>query len=129
VKETEVPFEITTEETFAAAHYIEGYQGNCSKLHGHNWRVRVTLRADKPEPIGLTYDFRKLRAVLKDVIAVLDHSVLNELPIFRSMNPTAETIAGWCFEELSGRIMERGVVVSRVEIWESDRSCAAFVRE
>ena len=124
-----MPYEVSTEETFSAAHYISGYQGDCSKLHGHNWRVRVTLRAEKSSAMGLTFDFRKLRTLLREVIEEVDHTVLNDLPPFKDLNPTAETLAEWCHGELSPRIDEPGVSLSRVEVWESDRSCAAFIKE
>jgi 6-pyruvoyltetrahydropterin/6-carboxytetrahydropterin synthase len=124
-----VPYEISTEETFSAAHLISGYEGECSNLHGHNWKVRVTVRAGKSSATGLTLDFRKLRAILKEVLVTLDHTMLNDLPAFKGVNPTAETIAEWCYGELARRIHGPGLTVSRVEVWESDRSCAAFTKE
>ncbi len=124
-----MPFEISTEETFAAAHLISGYEGDCSRLHGHNWRVRATVRAEKSSALGLTFDFRKLRTLLREVLSAVDHTMLNDLAPFKDLNPTAETIAEWCHGELSRRIDEAGVSVSRVEVWESDRSCAAFTKE
>ncbi len=124
-----MPFEISTEETFSAAHLISGYEGDCSKLHGHNWRVRVTVRAEEISATGLTFDFRKLRTLLREVLGMVDHTMLNDLPAFKDVNPTAESIAEWCHSELSRRIDGPGVAVSRVEVWESDKSCAAFTKE
>lgn len=124
-----MPYEISTEETFSAAHLISGYEGECSSLHGHNWRVRVTVRAEKSSAMGLTFDFRKLRAILGEVLATLDHTMLNDLPVFKDVNPTAETIAEWCHGELTRRINGPGLEVSKVEVWESDTSCAAFTKE
>jgi 6-pyruvoyltetrahydropterin/6-carboxytetrahydropterin synthase len=124
-----LPFEISTEETFSAAHLIAGYEGDCSKLHGHNWRVRATVRAMKSSALGLTFDFRKLRTLLKEILGTLDHTMLNDLAPFKNLNPTAETIAEWCHGELARRIDEPGVSVTRVEVWESDRSCAAYTKE
>jgi 6-pyruvoyltetrahydropterin/6-carboxytetrahydropterin synthase len=124
-----LPFEISTEETFSAAHMIAGYQGDCSRLHGHNWKVRATVRAPKSADTGLTFDFRKLRTLLKDILGTVDHTVLNDLPPFKNLNPTAETIAEWCFGELERRIDQPGISVYRVEVWESERSCAAFTME
>jgi 6-pyruvoyltetrahydropterin/6-carboxytetrahydropterin synthase len=124
-----VPYEISTEGSFSAAHYISGYEGDCSRLHGHNWRVRVSIRAEMSESVGLTYDFRRLKAVISEVIKMLDHTVLNELRFFEGRNPTAETIAEWCYQEVSKRIDDQAGTVSRVEVWESDVNCAAFVKE
>jgi 6-pyruvoyltetrahydropterin/6-carboxytetrahydropterin synthase len=124
-----MPFEISTEGTFSAAHFLEGYEGDCARLHGHNWRVRATLRAEKREPTGLTYDFRRLKALIGQVLQPLDHSVLNELPFFEGRNPTAEVIAEWCYGEISSRIGEGPVGVVRVEVWESPQNCAAYFKE
>jgi 6-pyruvoyltetrahydropterin/6-carboxytetrahydropterin synthase len=124
-----MPYEISTEGTFSAAHFLDGYEGDCARLHGHNWRVRVAIRADKSKPIGLTYDFRSLKGLIEEVIKVLDHTVLNELPVFKGKNPTAETIAEWCYGEIASRIEESTVRVIRVEVWESLQNCATYVKE
>jgi 6-pyruvoyltetrahydropterin/6-carboxytetrahydropterin synthase len=124
-----MPFEISTEAGFSAAHFIAGYQGDCSKLHGHNWRVRVTLRATERKASGLTYDFRDLRAIMAEAVKQLDHTVLNDLPQFNGRNPTAETIAEWLYGQICRRIDDQSVTVGRVEVWESPLNCAAFLRE
>ena len=137
-----MPYEVSTEVTFSAAHYIEGYEGDCSRMHGHNWRVRVGLRtapagtsgrsvggAGRDCPVGMTYDFRKLKALLGDVAALVDHSVLNDLPFFEGKNPTAETLAEWFHGEIAGRLSGEPVEVFRVEVWESAVNCAAYFKD
>jgi len=124
-----MPYEISTEVGFSAAHYIAGYEGDCARLHGHNWTVRAANGAGRSGPIGLTYDFRKLKSLLADVIAPLDHSVLNDLPFFEGKNPTAETIAEWIYNETSGRIQGGSVRLVRVEVWESALNCATYFGE
>ncbi len=124
-----MPYEISTEGTFSAAHFLEGYEGDCARLHGHNWRVRVAVRAEENKPAGLTYDFRHLRSLIEQVIQPLDHSVLNELPFFKAKNPTAETIAEWCYGEMASRLEDDAVEVIRVEVWESLLNCATYVKE
>jgi 6-pyruvoyltetrahydropterin/6-carboxytetrahydropterin synthase len=89
----------------------------------------VAIRAEKNKPIGLTYDFRSLKSLIQEVIKVLDHSVLNELPVFKGMNPTAEAIAKWCYEEIASRIEDNTASVVRVEVWESLQNCATYVKE
>ncbi|MFZ1947847.1 MAG: 6-carboxytetrahydropterin synthase [bacterium] len=130
-----MPYEVSTEVTFSAAHFIEGYRGDCSKMHGHNWRVRVGLRSAAAGtagrvgcgcPVGMTYDFRKLKALLSDVAGLVDHSVLNDLPFLKGKNPTAETLAEWFHGEIAGRIAGEPVEVSRVEVWESAVNCATY---
>jgi 6-pyruvoyltetrahydropterin/6-carboxytetrahydropterin synthase len=130
-----MPFEVSTEVTFSAAHYIEGYQGDCSKMHGHNWRVRVGLRSAATDavgrggrgcPVGMTYDFRKLKALLSDVAGLVDHSVLNDLSFLEGKNPTAETLAEWFHGEIARRVAGEPVQISRVEVWESAVNCATY---
>ncbi|MFH1314008.1 MAG: 6-carboxytetrahydropterin synthase QueD [Candidatus Eisenbacteria bacterium] len=121
-----MPYEISTEVVFSAAHYIAGYEGDCANLHGHNWTVRAALRAGKNRPTGMTYDFRKLKALMAEVISPLDHTVLNDLPFFADKNPTAETIAEWIYCEISGRIKDDAVGLARVEVWESASNCATY---
>jgi 6-pyruvoyltetrahydropterin/6-carboxytetrahydropterin synthase len=122
-------YEISTEVGFSAAHFIAGYEGDCAKLHGHNWKVRAAIRAVRSKPTGLTYDFRRLRALLTEVVAPLDHSVLNDLPFFAGRNPTAETIAEWIYHETCTRIEDESVSLARVDVWESDLNCATYFGE
>ncbi len=122
-----MPFEISTESQFSAAHRIEGYEGNCSRLHGHNWRVRVTVRAGEAQE-GMAYDFRKLKANLNEVLAILDHVVLNDLDEFRSVSPTAEMIAKWVYERLDEKLKGESVRIKKVEVWESPHNSASYFR-
>jgi 6-pyruvoyltetrahydropterin/6-carboxytetrahydropterin synthase len=134
-----MPYEISTEVSFSAAHYIAGYEGDCARMHGHNWRVRATLRADggrggapragEQGPAGLTYDFRKLHALMADVARLVDHTVLNDLSLFKHKNPTAEAIAEWFYGEIAKRIEGEPARIARVEVWESPFNCAAYFKE
>lgn len=124
-----MPFEISTGVSFSAAHYIEGYEGDCARLHGHTWNVRVAVRVAKEGATGLTYDFRDLRTLVGDVIGRLDHSLLNDLPFFKGKNPTAEAVAEWVHHEVAAKIETAGVAVARVEVWESPLNCATYLEE
>jgi len=127
-----MPYEISTEVAFSAAHFIAGYQGDCSKMHGHNWKVRAAVKAlpqqGKGAPAGLTYDFRKLKAVMEDIVRALDHSILNDLPYFKQKNPTAEAIAEWFYGEMVKRLAGEAQV-GKVEVWESPQNCATYFKE
>jgi len=120
-------FEITVETDFAAAHQLRGYQGKCENLHGHNWKVAVTVRGEKLNDLGMLVDFKNLKRHTADLMAELDHKFLNELPLFRNANPTTENIARHLFEQLQARMPE-GLEVARVSVWESDR-CRATYRQ
>ena len=86
-------YELYVEADFAAAHCLEGYEGNCSRVHGHNWRVSVYLKCRELDSVGIGLDFRQIRKDLQDLLDGLDHKHLNDLEPFRAINPTSENIA------------------------------------
>ena len=61
-------YEVTVENTFAAGHYLRDYKGKCENPHGHNYKVRVTLRGAELDKAGLLLDFKDLKEVMKHVI-------------------------------------------------------------
>ena len=93
-------FEVDIRKEFSAAHCLRGYQGDCSKLHGHNWEVQAFVRAEKLDAIGIAVDFRKLKSELEDILSEFDHTNISELPYFMNSNPTSELIAKIIFEKL-----------------------------
>lgn len=104
-------------ETFSAAHFLPGYDGPCSTIHGHTWRVEVWLKGDIDPETGMVADFRQVRELIKE----LDHpgDTLNEVLPWRSgIPPTAENIALY----LLGLIPN----CHRLRLWESD-NCYAEV--
>jgi len=121
-------FELLLQSHFAAAHNLRGYHGSCERLHGHNWRIDVVLRARQLDSLGMVVDFRDLKAVLNDLLAAVDHRYLNELPAFQQANPTTENVARWIFDELGGRLPE-SVAVHKVTAWESDNCGASYMRD
>ena len=122
-------YELKIEDSFAAAHNLRGYKGQCEALHGHNWKVEVVVRADRLDETGLAVDFHELKAATHQVLEALDHGYLNDLPMFREQNPSSELIAKHIFEELGRRIEREGLWVHRVTAWESDKACASYLRD
>jgi 6-pyruvoyltetrahydropterin/6-carboxytetrahydropterin synthase len=114
--------------TFAAAHRLRNYKGKCERLHGHNYRVHVTVRADAPREDGLIIDFSELKAITGSVLDNLDHSYLNEASPFDKIEPSAENIAAHIFQELTSRLGARGGMLHSVSVWESETSRATFMR-
>jgi 6-pyruvoyltetrahydropterin/6-carboxytetrahydropterin synthase len=116
--------------TFAAAHAIRGHTRGCQNLHGHNYRVRVHLGAERLDALGMVLDFADLKVVVQEILAPFDHHVINEVPPFDERNTTAELLSAYVFEEVRGRLGrfdgEGRVRVTRVEVWENDSSCAVF---
>ncbi|MBV8202881.1 MAG: 6-carboxytetrahydropterin synthase QueD [Acidobacteria bacterium] len=90
--------------SFAAAHAIRGHTGGCENLHGHNYRVRVHLRARRLDALGMVLDFAELKAIMQEVLGPFDHRVLNEVPPFDERNTTAELLAQYVYDEVSRRM-------------------------
>ncbi len=118
-------FELTTIVDFEAAHRLADYPGKCSRLHGHNWRVEVTVTGTELDKLGMLVDFRLLKQEVTAVIDTLDHYYLNEIEPFRTTNPTAENIARYVYRELAGRL-PAGVAAAAVKVWESPHSAAVY---
>ncbi len=119
-------YELRIDDCFSAAHQLREYQGQCEKLHGHTWRVRVAVQTDELDDIGLAIDFRELKGALKPLIEMLDHSCLNELPVFEKQNPSSENIARWLYNELKQNPALASVQLQQVRVWESDAASAAY---
>lgn len=120
-------FELTTIVDFEAAHRLADYPGKCSRLHGHNWKVEVTVVGKGLDKLGMLIDFRELKREVNIVIETLDHYYLNETEAFKDVNPTAENIAKYIFAELQTKLaLERGVSISAVKVWESQHSSVIY---
>jgi len=119
-------YEISVEQEFDAAHALRGYHGKCESLHGHRFRVAVTIRATNLNEIGLAYDFTVLKKQLGEILGRFDHTSLNDVPPFDTMNPSSENIASTVFNEMKSRLSHAPVSLSRVEVWESPTSRAEY---
>ncbi len=119
-------FEVEITRNFSAAHRLDNYNGDCSRLHGHNWIVRVAAKAQKLDDIGISVDFRKLKNALDSVLASMDHNNLNEIPAFQGANPTSEIIARHIYAEMSKAINGNHVRIAKVTVSESPDSTASY---
>jgi len=114
---------------FAAAHLLRDYEGECSRLHGHNWKVEVEVTAHVLNDVGMGIDFKDIKASTREVIGSMDHQYLNELPPFDKINPTAENIAAHIYKTLSANINDERAQVSAVTIWETERACVKYTEQ
>lgn len=112
-------YEISIRKDFSAAHKLE-IGGKCEALHGHNYRVEVTVSGPSLDGMGVLIDFRDLKKWLSEILEKLDHQYLNEIPAFTERKPSAENIAAYIYGELRSRISIPGVVLKEVTVWESD---------
>ena len=111
---------------FASAHNLMNYQGECENLHGHNWKVEVSVEAKTLDKAGLGIDFKILKTETNVLLKTLDHKYLNELEPFRETSPSSENIARYVHQELSSRINNVNIRVACITVWESDFACASY---
>lgn len=121
-------YRVRVEADFAAAHFLSSYHGKCERLHGHNYRVRLWAAGGLDEG-GILADFALLKDALRRVCSVLDHSNLNDNPVFAG-NPSAERIARYIFDETVKLLPppEAGLV-GAVDVYETPSSMARYERE
>lgn len=111
---------------FASAHSLRNYPGDCARLHGHNWQVEVSVCSEILDKNGLAIDFREIKKQTKMVVKRLDHQYLNEIKPFDVLNPTAENIAKYFFDEIALIISTELIKVKEVTIWETPRSAVTY---
>lgn len=124
-------FTVFKDFTFAAAHAVRGHTRGCQNLHGHNYRVRVFVSATELDALGMVVDFQDLKAAVHDIAGHFDHQVINDHPPFDEINPTAELVAKYVYEEFvrklaAGELGEGRLRLQKVEVWENDSSCATY---
>jgi 6-pyruvoyltetrahydropterin/6-carboxytetrahydropterin synthase len=118
-------FEVSVEETFAAGHALRNYHGKCENVHGHNYRVQVTVEGQELNPTGLLVDFADVKRLIRAIVARLDHQFLNDLAPFDAINPSAENLARYFYDQISDGLAP-GPQIREVKIWETDITSAAY---
>ncbi|MFA5096362.1 MAG: 6-carboxytetrahydropterin synthase QueD [Candidatus Omnitrophota bacterium] len=115
-------YRIKIEGDFSSAHNLRGYKGKCEALHGHNWKVEVSVAGPKLDKIGMLMDFKSLKQKLYALLDGLDHKYLNSIGYFKKINPTSENIARYLFDNLRPKIPG----LYSVTVWESDKASATY---
>ena len=119
-------YEVSVSVHFSAAHRIGEYSGKCERMHGHNWKVEVTVKASELNELGMVIDFRDLKKIVTGVLDEVDHRVINDIEPFTSLNPTAENLARWVHDKVLENLSGHSVEGLRIRIWETDSSCASY---
>ena len=119
-------YELEVFRSFSAAHQLKGYNGDCAKLHGHNWQVAIVMQVKELDNVGIGVDFKVLKRELDRILDEFDHSNLSELECVKTMNPTSENIARLIYKKLAESMNDGNVKVAKVKISESPNSTAAY---
>ncbi len=129
-------FEVTVEQAFSAAHSLRGYPGKCANVHGHNYKVEITVEGETLDALGMLLEFEVIKKAVAPWIDKFDHAFLNEIPPFDTVNPTAENLAKFFHDEVNAALIannERqptGAAVPKiswVRVRETDK-CSALYR-
>ena len=121
-------FQVSVEETFSSGHALRGYRGKCENVHGHNYRVRVTVEGPQLDSIGLLCDFTIVKGAMREIIGRLDHQFINDLEPFRTVNPSAENLAKYFHDEIALLLtnLPAGARITEAVVWETDTSRAQY---
>ncbi|HOH97493.1 MAG TPA: 6-carboxytetrahydropterin synthase QueD [Candidatus Cloacimonadota bacterium] len=116
-------------DSFSAAHRLCGYQGACSNLHGHNWKVRVGIACSQLDDIGMALDYGIIKSILKSVLDTLDHEYLNDVPALEGLNPTSENLSRYIYDKMQQGLAQYDARIKEVELYESERSSVIYTND
>ena len=110
---------------FEAAHFLPNVPDNhkCKRMHGHSYKVRVSVKGNRGEKSGWVMDFADLKAEVGAIVDPLDHQCLNEIEGLE--NPTAENLAVWIWNKIKNRIPG----IFEVHVYESATSGCIYTGE
>lgn len=117
---------LNVSDHFSAAHRLCGYQGACSNLHGHNWKVRVGIACQELDEIGMALDYGIIKEILGGILVLLDHEYLNDVPLLDGQNPTSENLARIIYDKMAEALKPYPARIQEVEIHESERSSVIY---
>jgi 6-pyruvoyltetrahydropterin/6-carboxytetrahydropterin synthase len=120
-------YEVTIIKSFSSAHLLAQIGGKCEELHGHNFRVEVTMAAPDLNESGLLIDFRIVKKWLSVILDQMDHKHLNELSYFSGINPSAENIAKYICVQMEAKAKESQVRIARIKVWESENAAVTYI--
>ena len=136
-------YTLQTSACFDSAHFLKGYEGKCSNIHGHRWRVEATVAAEEVaeegQERGMVVDFKVLKEALSALTEEFDHSLIIEAGSLKEetkkallgeefrllelpFRPTAENLARYFYE----KIEKQGYEVMLVKVYETPNNCASY---
>jgi len=112
-------FKLSICKEISAAHQLRNYDGPCARIHGHNWKIKAEVRSAKLDDTGIAIDFMDIEKLLWQVIGRYDHRNFNDIAPFDRINPTAENIAHFVYDEMK-KLLPEGVTMQNVQLWETE---------
>ena len=117
---------------FDAAHFLPEHKGKCADIHGHTYRLEVTVARTEGDVVasgssaGMGLDFGDLKEIVqREIIEKVDHKMLNDVLPFRT---TAENVVVYFYEVLERQLTPLGVEVLKLKLWETQTSYAEVVK-
>lgn len=98
-----MPFDITIKATFSAAHQLR-FNDTVEPLHGHDWKVTLSVGSVDLDDLGLVCDFHTIQREMKEIIRPFKNANLNDVYPFDTINPTAENVARYIGESVAKRV-------------------------
>ena len=112
-------YKLSVETSFSAAHFLNDYEGPCSRIHGHNWKIQVTVASGQLDNSGMVIDFKDLKDLAWQVAGRFDHQMINKVSPFDRINPTAENLSKYLYHEI-GRLLPPHIKMDTIRLWETD---------
>lgn len=134
---------LETEHSFDSAHFLKGYDGKCSNIHGHHWRVTAQIASEdlseERQTRGMIMDFNDFKRILRKLTREFDHTLIIEKDSLRpatkdaliaegfsmkevDFRPTAENFAAYFYR----RLTDTGLPVVEVSVYETPKNRAVF---
>jgi 6-pyruvoyltetrahydropterin/6-carboxytetrahydropterin synthase len=118
-------YTLSVEKIISTAHQLKEYDGPCARVHGHNWKVRLEVQSNDLNAVGIAIDFTELDEKLWEVIGPFDHQLINSVPPFDELNPTAENLVKYIYDQVKIKLTEN-VSISKVSVWETDEYMVSY---
>lgn len=136
-------FHLATEHSMDAAHFLAGYNGKCGNIHGHRWRVIVTIQGEQLESCGnergMIVDFSTLKEDVKEMVDYFDHTLIVEENTLKEKTLEALIEEGFCIREVDFRptaesfskyfyqiLKSKNYEVIEVKVYETPNNCASY---
>lgn len=130
-----IPVRVTKRFTFEACHRLVNYKGACERMHGHSYKMEVSV-VGIPNEQNLTMDFKHLKYVVNThVINKVDHQDLNTVLLMEyclTTNTTCEAMIVLFWDILEKAFKQEGfynVKLDRIRLWETEDSYAELTRD